>query len=244
MRLTGRDKLPKAILFDLDDTILWFGDRQTVLTQVAEEFADTVLPHSPPEIGTLLEAGFVRFWSDPDRYQRWRFDLPEARFLIIDRVFESIRDTSPALTTEFARQFARRFHFRREEEARFFPGALEALDELNFRGVMLALLTNGSAIAQRSKIDKFDLASRFKHIQIEGEVGYGKPDPRAYQRALEALNVSPGDAWMVGDNLEWEVEAPQRLGIYAVWNDFRGKGLPANSTVKPDRIIHLISELL
>ncbi len=52
------------------------------------------------------------------------------------------------------------------------------------------------------------------------------------------------ETWMIGDNLEWEVEAPQRLGIYAIWMDVHGEGLPAGSTVKPDRIIRSLTELL
>jgi putative hydrolase of the HAD superfamily len=49
---------------------------------------------------------------------------------------------------------------------------------------------------------------------------------------------------MIGDNLEWEVEAPQRLGIYAIWLDAHGQGLPSEATVKPDRIIRSLTELL
>jgi putative hydrolase of the HAD superfamily len=49
---------------------------------------------------------------------------------------------------------------------------------------------------------------------------------------------------MIGDNLEWEVEVPQRLGIYAIWMDALGEGLPAHSTVTPDRIIRSLTELL
>jgi putative hydrolase of the HAD superfamily len=49
---------------------------------------------------------------------------------------------------------------------------------------------------------------------------------------------------MIGDNLEWEVEAPQRLGIYSVWMDVHGDGLPAESPITPDRIIRSLSELL
>jgi putative hydrolase of the HAD superfamily len=37
---------------------------------------------------------------------------------------------------------------------------------------------------------------------------------------------------------------PQRLGIYAIWIDAHGVGLPANSSVKPDRIIRSLTELL
>jgi putative hydrolase of the HAD superfamily len=61
---------------------------------------------------------------------------------------------------------------------------------------------------------------------------------------MGALGVTPADTWMVGDNLEWEVDTPQRLGIYAIWMDAHGDGLPADSKVKPDRIIRSLTELL
>jgi putative hydrolase of the HAD superfamily len=37
---------------------------------------------------------------------------------------------------------------------------------------------------------------------------------------------------------------PQRLGIYAIWIDAHGEGLPAGTSIKPDRIIHSLTELL
>ena len=61
---------------------------------------------------------------------------------------------------------------------------------------------------------------------------------------MQALGVTPSETWMIGDNLEWEVEVPQRLGIYAVWVYAHGEGLPTGSTVKPDRIIRSLTELL
>ncbi len=121
---------------------------------------------------------------------------------------------------------------------------MAAIDALKARGVKLALVTNGAAEPQRGKIERFALAHRFDHIQIEGEHGFGKPEERAYLHAMDALGVTAGETWMVGDNLEWEVEAPQRLGIYAIWMDIHGDGLPEGSTVKPDRIIRSLTELL
>ena len=49
---------------------------------------------------------------------------------------------------------------------------------------------------------------------------------------------------MVGDNLEWEVAAPQRLGIFGIWFDAACKGLPRDTHIKPDRIVASLSELL
>lgn len=235
--------LPKAILFDLDETILFFGHREQILTAVAMEHKGWFGTISPEDVGRIVEEAFVEFWSDRDRHQAWRFSLLEARIKIVDSTFESLRERAPNLTSEFAELFAREFHDRREEEARFFPDALLTLDKLKGLGVKLALVTNGSAVSQRKKIVKFDLASRFDHIQIEGEVGFGKPDPLSYLHAMKVLGVSADQTWMVGDNLEWEVAAPQKLGIYSIWHDYAGKGLPAGSRIKPDRIIRLISEL-
>jgi putative hydrolase of the HAD superfamily len=236
-------KLPKAILFDLDDTILFFGHRQDILTAVAADHSERFSPISPAEAGKTIEGAFVEFWADPVRHQTWRFSLLEARVLIVATTFEALRTRAPGLTAEFAEQFAREFHQRREVEARVFPDALETLDKLRALGVKLALVTNGSAVTQRHKVVKFDLESRFDHIQIEGEAGFGKPEARSYQHAMDALGVTASETWMVGDNLEWEVVAPQKLGIYSIWNDFAGKGLPAGSDIRPDRIIRLISEL-
>jgi len=49
---------------------------------------------------------------------------------------------------------------------------------------------------------------------------------------------------MVGDNLEWEVAAPQRLGMRGIWCDHFGDGLPSAAAVRPDRIVANLAELL
>ena len=148
------------------------------------------------------------------------------------------------VAAEVALRVADRFTEYREEQMKLFPGAHATIDALKARGVRLALVTNGSAAAQRAKIARFELAARFDHIQIEGEVGFGKPHERAYVHAMRALDVTAPETWMVGDNLEWEIAAPQRLGIYAIWHDALGEGLPPDTTIRPDRIIRELSELL
>jgi len=237
-------RLPRAILFDLDETLISFGRRPLLFREVAEEFAEVLAPVPPAEVGEALEAHMRWFWSDEDRHRQWRFRLEAARIECVSQVFARLADRAPGATPKAARDFAVRFHAYREAQARFFPGAIEAVDELKARGVKLALVTNGDAAAQRDKIARFDLVRRFDHVQIEGEAGFGKPEERAYRHALQALGVAAHEAWMVGDNLEWEVAAPQRLGIYAIWHDHLGAGLPPDSPVRPDRIITSIAELL
>ena len=150
----------------------------------------------------------------------------------------------PVFAPEIGARLADRFTTYRDEQMHVFPGALETIDAIRAAGVRLALITNGDGPGQRAKVERFDLARRFDHIQIEGEAGFGKPEARAYHHAMAALEAGAHETWIVGDNLEWEVAAPQRLGLHAVWCDQMGAGLPAGSTVKPDRIIRALPELL
>jgi putative hydrolase of the HAD superfamily len=44
--------------------------------------------------------------------------------------------------------------------------------------------------------------------------------------------------------LEWEIAAPQRFGIFAIWHDGYGVDQPPDTPIRPDRIIRRLPELL
>jgi putative hydrolase of the HAD superfamily len=236
--------LPRAMLIDMDDTILSaYGRPEIAWNKIAAEFADELKPLPPSEVAAAI-LGFARqFWATADA--AWRMKLTEARQLTVKGGFASLGNAHGAsLSDDLAIRIADRFTRYREDEAFVFPGAHDAIDAFKAYGVKLALVTNGAADTQRAKVERFELTHRFDHIQIEGEHGFGKPEERAYLHAMQALGVTAAETWMIGDNLEWEVEAPQRLGIYAIWMDVHGEGLPAGSTVEPDRIIRSLTELI
>jgi len=235
--------LPRAMLIDMDDTILSaYGRPEIAWNIVATEFADELAPHSPHAVAAAILTSARSFWADAGA--EWRMKLIQARQEVVKGGFATLTDNGPALPVELALRIADRFTAYRDEQMFVFPGAHEAIDEFKARGIRLALVTNGEAGQQRAKIERFALAHRFDHIQIEGEHGFGKPEEKAYLHAMDRLGVGPEDTWMIGDNLEWEIEAPQRLGIYSIWIDVHGDGLPADTTVKPDRIIRSLTELV
>ena len=237
-------KLPRAMLIDMDDTILSaYGRPDLAWNKITAEFAGELVPLPPQQVAAAILKFARNFWATADA--AWRLKLAEARQLTVKGGFAALAAAHGTnLPDDLAIRIADRFTTYREEEMFVFPGAHEAIDALKAHGVKLALVTNGAADTQRAKVERFELAHRFDHIQIEGEHGFGKPEERAYLHAMEALGVTAPETWMVGDNLEWEVEVPQRLGIYAIWIDAHGQGLPAESTIKPDRIIRSLTELL
>jgi putative hydrolase of the HAD superfamily len=236
--------LPRAMLIDMDDTILSaYSKPDLAWLAVAREFEAELAPLSPVEAAAAIAAAGRRFWENAEAH--WRLKLNEARHAVVIDGFAALAAAGKrAMAREFCVRLADRYSDYREEQMALFPGVHEAIDALKQYGVKLALVTNGAAETQRAKIVRFALANRFDHIQIEGEHGFGKPDERAYHHAMNALGVTARDTWMIGDNLEWEVTTPQRLGIYAIWMDAHGDGLPEGSTIKPDRIIRSLRELL
>ena len=236
--------LPRAMLIDMDDTILSaYGRPEIAWNTIANEFAEELAPLPPQQVATAVLAFARNFWANAEA--AWRMKLAEARHLTVKGGFAALAAAGHrALSDDLAIRLADRFTAYREEEMFVFPGAHEAIDAFKALGIKLALVTNGAAEMQRAKVERFALGHRVDHIQIEGEHGFGKPEERAYLHAMEALGVTAPETWMIGDNLEWEVVAPQRLGIYAIWIDVHGDGLPAGSDIKPDRIIRSLTELL
>jgi putative hydrolase of the HAD superfamily len=178
------------------------------------------------------------FWSDGERHRAGRLDLDAARTSILAGALRRLGKEGNGVAAEAARAYAR---------CRPFPGALEALAAFRERGVRLALITNGASAVQREKIGRFGLEPHFDGIFIEGEMGFGKPDERVFHRALAAVGAEPRDAWVVGDNLEWEIVPAKRLGMGAVWVDPAGRGLEIprdRSEARPDRVVRCIRELL
>jgi len=235
------EHLPKAILFDLDDTILADavnGDRCWRI--VCDRFAAEAPGLTPDRLLAEIDRMRTWYWSDPDRHRRGRLDLDRARQELVGMALQALGVDAPDL----GRRIAQEFSALRNEAIQPLPGAIDTLCRLRERGVRLALLTNGSSAAQRLKIDRFGLAPLFDCILIEGEFGAGKPDERIYRHACEQLGAAPAEAWMVGDRLDWDVAGPQRLGILAIWVDNAGQGLPPSSPVRPDRIIRSLPELL
>lgn len=232
---------PKAILFDLDDTIIaWDAVAEPAWQSVCEKYASRIAGLAPQLLLNAICIHRATYWQDPERHRQGRLNLLQARRELVTVAMQSLDIDQPDLAAEMADAYS----VEREELIYPLPGAIETLIALRAQGIRLGLITNGSAAGQRRKIERFGLRRLFDCILIEEEVGYGKPDERVYLLGLAALKVKADEAVMVGDNLTWDVEAPSRLGIKAIWVDNEKKGLPQGSPVKPFRIINSVQELL
>ena len=231
---------PRAVLFDLDDTLVSDdGVTDVCWTLACERYWRQTPAKSAAELREAVRRQADWFYSSPDRARQARLNLDETRRSIVSEALRGLGPPSPELSGAMAGAYAA----EKDRSITLVPGAVEALAGIPKAGVRLGLVSNGAGEVQRRKVDRFGLGPLFDVILIEGEFGLGKPEPSVYASALADLGADPIDAWMVGDHLEFDVAAPQRLGLRGVWVDSRGHGVPAGSDVRPDLIIRAVTEL-
>ncbi len=146
------------------------------------------------------ELAQLRDWSVQYKISAWTHALRDLG--ISDEV----------LATELARVFER----DRRGRHVVFPESRSVLTELK-KHHRLALITNGAIDIQRDKINGSNLAGFFDTIIISGELGFGKPNRRVFQTALDRLKVPPDRSVMIGDSLPRDIGGARELGIRTIW---------------------------
>jgi putative hydrolase of the HAD superfamily len=229
----------RALLLDLDDTLLDYSGDVDLSWSQACHAGCTGTVRAEQLLPAIAEARRW-FWSDPERHRRERVNMLRAWQQIVVNALERLGASDDGLAAAIALDFAA----RRRERMRLYPETLDCLAMLRERGVPLGLVTNGDASQQRDKIERHALGRFFDVIVIEGEFGVGKPHEAVFRHALGVLGARPDETWMAGDHLEFDVGGAQRLGMRAAWMDRTDTGLPAGCSVRPDRIIRTLKELM
>jgi putative hydrolase of the HAD superfamily len=230
--------LPEVLLFDLDDTLVRFSAGQPDYWQRALALhlpADAPQAELTQRLRAITHAN-REYWADDGRAFWGRLNMWEARRIVARQALVG----DPA---ELAERVADSMTEAKEEGVCLFAGAVATLEELARRGHRLGLLTNGSSAFQRRKLRRFELERHFEIILVEGELGFGKPDQRVFERALAFFGCRTHEACMIGDNLCADIAGAQKVGLRGVWHDGTRVGLPAGAAVVPDAIIQSVCEL-
>ena len=127
------------------------------------------------------------------------------------------------------------------------PGIIELLTECRTRQIRLGIVSNAhSGRAHRTILESLGLSESFGVQIYSDEVGIRKPHPDMIHLATEALDVSPHEAWYVGDTLDRDVVAGRRAGVGAVviTRDRRTDQPPFRITDAPDLVLETPEGLL
>jgi putative hydrolase of the HAD superfamily len=118
-----------------------------------------------------------------------------------------------------------RFLTMRRARQAAYPWARAVLDGLRPHH-RLGMITNGAPDLQRLKLAGTGLADYFDPVVVSGDLGIGKPEPAIFAHALERAGVHAGDAVMIGDSWERDIQGALGAGLRAVWINPRGVAPP------------------
>ena len=96
------------------------------------------------------------------------------------------------------------------------PGALQTLEYLS-SGHKIGVITNGFIDSQANKLKYSGLWDFISLMIISEEVGVAKPGIEIYQEALRQAGCKPGEALMIGDNLNSDIHGALNAGIDTVY---------------------------
>src|SRR6195256_1803266 len=110
MALNTMTKLPRAMLIDMDDTILSaYGRPEIAWNNVAAEFADEFGGGSSQHVAAEIVESGRKFWATAEA--AWRLKLEEARCVVVQGGFDALAAKGhAALPLDLATRFANRFH--------------------------------------------------------------------------------------------------------------------------------------
>lgn len=220
---------PKAILFDLDDT-LW--PIMPVLVAAENTLFAWLTEHAPKvaqrySIDSLRQHRLALLTAQPQLH----LDLGALRRLALCAVFEAAGEdpakVEPAMTLFLdARNAVTLYH-----------DVLPVLTRLQGK-ILLGTISNGNA-----DLEKIGLAHHFKVSLAAGPFGRAKPDAAIFHAACAALGVAPGEAIYVGDDLLLDVAGAQQAGMRAVWINRHGSDAHLAAQIEPDAICASFDEL-
>jgi HAD superfamily hydrolase (TIGR01549 family) len=230
MTTIARRDWPKAILFDLDDT-LW--PIAPVILQAEESLFQWIKDNAPRvserfSIEHLRQARLALLANQPE----FHLDLGKLRRAGLVSAFEQAGEDIDKVEQAMIHFFAARNAVIPYDDV--LPGLLRLKGR-----VLLGSVSNGNADLQA-----IGLAHHFAASVAAHQLGLAKPDPAIFRAACDALGVAPHEAVYVGDDVLLDVKGAQQAGLRAVWMNRTGSASHLEHAVVPDAICANFDELL
>ena len=182
---------PRALLVDAVDTVIALrGSVAEIYTRCAREHG---LRAEPEAVRERLSALRI----EPPTLEG--VDLSEIPAREREGWREIVRGALGDAAADGACFDALHAHFARPNAWRVLPGAREALERARARGARLGIVSNMDSRLE-PLLEAFGLRALLDAFVVPSNSGLRKPDPRIFARALEQLQVAPGEALHVDDD--------------------------------------------
>lgn len=247
VRETGEAPVLKAVLFDLDDTLIdWSGfdhdweRRERELLRSVYDYACAEL-HPLDDFEALVAAFFARTraaWEDA----RTSLRAPHVGTVLAD----SLVDLGVPQARVNVHRLLEAYPWGAQPGAVAFPDALEVLPLLRQHGVRVGIVTNAyqPMWLRDREIEHLGLLPYFPECRVSAaDFGYLKPHPSIFEHALRLLDACPDETVFVGDNPVADIAGAQAAGLRAILRVTHPVPPMLSGLIVPDRALNSLREL-
>jgi len=202
------------IFFDLDHT-LWDFKKNSALT-FEKIFKSTNIPFKIQDFFEHYEPINHAYWK---LYRENKISQKELRF---KRFSETFKLLNVSITDKKIIEISEQYIQHLSSFTHLFDGTIELLGSLKDR-YKLHIITNGFNQAQHYKIQNSGLEPYFDYIFTSDKVGYKKPHPQIFIKALSVTRALPGSSLMIGDSFEADILGALNQGMHAIHFNSHGE---------------------
>jgi putative hydrolase of the HAD superfamily len=203
----------EAVLFDWGDTLMrWAWEPE--LLDAGHAAGLRALGREPlPELTARFRDGYLPLLQQPET-------LEEVDYAALVR--RLLRESGIELGDEELERFLEAEHAAWQPARSLAATTHALLESLRGRGLKTGLVSNAvdpPDLLHRD-LQRFGVAERLDVAVFSSEVGWRKPHPAVFERALDRLGVEPASTLFVGDTLATDIAGASALGMYtcqALW---------------------------
>ncbi|MFN8371769.1 MAG: HAD family hydrolase [Anaerolineae bacterium] len=238
----------KAILFDLDDTLIdWsaFTDNWEVRET---KHLRSVFDYICREVYPLSQ------WEDYSKeyFQRVRDAWMNAReSLLAPHLGHILVEAAQALGIPHGslsvEECLKAYNWAAPESTFAFPDVRDALKVLHKNNIRVGIVTNAFQPMSLRDIEMkaHGLLEYFPECRLSAaDVGYLKPHPKIFEAALQCLGTTPQETLFVGDNPVADIAGAQGAGLKAVMRVKHPTQPLISGLVVPDGAVNNLNDLL
>ncbi|MEO6939372.1 MAG: HAD family hydrolase [Candidatus Kapaibacterium sp.] len=196
------------IFFDIDHTLFDYErSLGAALSHLHKEFGEETV-YSEAELPIVWESLFERYWKP---FSRGELTYTELRLFQMRELFGQNLSESEA---------ARRAAIYVEAyEANWclFADVIPTLKALSTEHK--GIISNGTGVQQRRKLEKTGILDHFEVVVISQEVGAWKPEVEIFEHAARVANRTKAECYHVGDNLAHDIHGALGAGFRPIWID-------------------------
>lgn len=215
----------KAIIFDLDNTLLDFMKLKRRSCEAA--------------ITAMIDAGLQMKKKDALKELYTLYDKYGIEDHIIFQRF--LKKTQKTISYPILAAGIVAYRTVRQSYLAPYPHVHQTLSELKKSGYLLGVISDAPKLNAWIRIAALRLTQYFHEVVTFDDTGQKKPSPAPFHKMLSSLDAQPAECLMVGDWVERDIKGASALGIKTCYARY---GAVRKEKANADYVLDDISELL